>query len=230
MNAQGLTAEELLAGIPDPVQDALVHARPAESGGALGGYVTTGTDARVIDTVVLGALALDIAQGYSDPAAIAKAYELDEATFTRLMQSPAFQREISAARTAVQSEGGLAEFRLRCRMAAEQLLPKITSSVALATANLSEIVSAFKAVSEMADLKPKEAKAEGGGGVTVNFQLPNMPGLPNSITVTTGPAPPEPIDVTPTKPAQSEPHYGFDFSNLPADHGQQNNAFQTAGG
>jgi hypothetical protein len=218
----------LLAGIPDPIQDERALAPPAESAGAPQNYVVEGKTAKVMDSVALGALALDIAQGYNDPEAIAEAYELDPTTFARLLQSPTFQRELSAARNAVQTEGGLAEFRLRCRMAAEQLLPKITSRANLLGANLSEIVSAFKAVSEMADLKPKEAKAEGSGGVTINFQLPNMPGLPNAISVSTGAPQPAPIDVTPTQPAQDSPAYGFDFSNLPPSY-EQRNPIQAAG-
>jgi hypothetical protein len=215
MTARGLTAEELFAGIPDPVQDALEHASPAGGVVAPGVQTEFVSEVKAIDTVVLGALALDIAQGYSSPAAIAAAYEIDKATFARLMQSTAFQRELSAARNAVQAEGGLAEFRLRCRIAAEQLLPKLTSPHALMGANLSEIVSAFKALGEMADLKPKEVKQETGGGVVVNFLLPDMPGLPKSLTITSTGQPSQPgppIDVEPVAP---QPAYGFDFGGLP---------------
>lgn len=170
-----LDNDTLIGGLPDDTwvvtyEDSVSSRFPSKRGYA------------DIDPLMLGALALDLVQHVNDEASILREYRIAPEELVRLKNTALFQRELENAREAVKTDGGLAAFRMRCRMAAEQILPHLANPANLAGAKMSEMVSAFKALSEIGDIAPKQAN-NNGGGATIIFQLPDLPGLPKNLTI-----------------------------------------------
>jgi len=128
---------------------------------------------------------LELAAGMEDPDELARRYHLTDTGWANLKEDNNFQKVVEAKRTELQKSGYT--FRLKAALAAESLLDDIYLGAKDMDASLSAKLEAFKYLTKLGGLEPKEDKgAAQGTGFTIRIDLS---GDSTSITV----APPKPI-------------------------------------
>lgn len=128
---------------------------------------------------------LELAAGMEDPDALARRYNLTDTGWAQLRDDNNFQKVVEAKRTELQKSGYT--FRLKAALAAESLLDDIYLGAKDIDASLSAKLEAFKYLTKLGGLEPKEDKgAVQGSGFTIRIDLS---GDSTSITV----EPPKPV-------------------------------------
>ena len=113
---------------------------------------------------------LELAAGMEDPDELARRYHLTDAGWASLKTDDNFQKVVEAKRAELQKSGYT--FRLKAALAAESLLDDIYLGAKDIDASLSAKLEAFKYLTKLGGLEPKEDKgAVQGAGFTIRIDL-----------------------------------------------------------
>ena len=145
----------------------------------------------------------ELAAGMEEPDSIASRYRYTPEGWATLKDDENFKKIVEAKRSELQKSGYT--FRLKAALAAESLLDDVYLGAKDMDASLSAKLEAFKYLTKIGGLEPKEDKAQQqGSGFTIRIDLSGD----NSTTISVEPAKPvidieseEVFDELPTPPA-----------------------------
>lgn len=121
---------------------------------------------------------LELAAGMEEPDVLARRYNITDAGWANLKDDNNFQKVVEAKRAELQKSGYT--FRLKAALAAESLLDDIYLGAKDIDASLSAKLEAFKYLTKLGGLEPKEDKtAQQGPAFSIRIDL----GGDNSTTI-----------------------------------------------
>jgi hypothetical protein len=134
----------------------------------------------------------ELAAGLEDPDHIAQKYHYTPEAWEALKQDESFKKVVDAKRIELQKTGYT--FRLKAALAAEDLLDEVYIGAKSVDASLSAKLEAFKYLTKIGNLEPKEDKQVAAGpAFSIKIDLGD-----NTVTINNTPEPAQDIiDITP---------------------------------
>ena len=116
-------------------------------------------------------LPLDLALGAESQTQILDRYGISDDDFTRWALTPAFRRAVAEAARDVREQG--LTFKLLCQSIAQDFLQELDSCMHDKTIGFANRLDAFKTISKLAGLEPKDVKDQNTGAnlVQININL-----------------------------------------------------------
>ena len=116
-------------------------------------------------------LPLDLALGAESQTQILDRYSISEDDFTRWALTPAFRRAVAEAARDVREQG--LTFKLLCQSIAQDFLQELDACMHDKTIGFANRLDAFKTISKLAGLEPKDVKDQNTGAnlVQININL-----------------------------------------------------------
>jgi hypothetical protein len=144
----------------------------------------------------------ELAAGLEEPDHIAQRYHYTTEAWESLKNDQNFMRVVESKRTELQKTGYT--FRLKAALAAEDLLDEVYIGAKSVDASLSAKLEAFKYLTKIGNLEPKEDKQVATGpAFSIKIDLGD-----NSITINQeAQAQPDTIDITPEDELPEVPTY-----------------------
>jgi hypothetical protein len=125
---------------------------------------------------------LELAAGLEDPDKIATRYAYQPDAWQSLKNDEHFRKVVEAKRTELQKSGYT--FRLKAALAAEDLLDDVYIGAKSIDASLASKLEAFKYLTKLGGLEPKEDKqVQQGPAFTINIDLGG--GITRNVTIET---------------------------------------------